>query len=85
VGKTVGQIATGDINTDLSPLNPATNQPYFNLNKLGWGTGWAAGNVLRFNTAAANYPVWLARTVLHGPATALNDSFQLQVRGDIDR
>lgn len=85
VGKSVGQIATGDINTDLAPVNPATGQPYFTLNKLGWGTGWAAGNVLRFNTAAANYPVWLARTVLQGPATALNDSFQLQVRGDIDR
>ncbi len=85
VGKSVGQIDTGSINTDLAPVNPATGQPYFTLNKLGWGTGWAAGNVLRFNTAAANYPVWLARTVLQGPATALNDSFQLQVRGDIDR
>ena len=85
VGKSVGQIATGDINTDLAPINPATGQPYFTLNKLGWGTGWSAGNVLRFNTAAANYPIWLARTVLQGPATALNDSFQLQVRGDIDR
>lgn len=85
VGKSVGQIATGDINTDLAPVNPATGAPYFSLQALGWGSGWSAGNVLRFNTAAANYPVWLARTVLQGPATALNDSFQLQVRGDIDR
>lgn len=85
VGKSVGQIATGDINTDLAPVNPATGSPYFSLEALGWGSGWSAGNVLRFNTAAANYPVWLARTVLQGPATALNDSFQLQVRGDIDR
>lgn len=85
VGKSVGQIATGDINTNLAPVNPATGVPYFTLQALGWGSGWAAGNVLRFNTAAANYPVWLARTVLQGPATALNDSFQLQVRGDIDR
>lgn len=85
VGKSVGQIATGDINTNLAPVNPATGVPYFTLQALGWGSGWAAGNVLRFNTAAANYPVWLARTVLQGPATALKDSFQLQVRGDIDR
>jgi hypothetical protein len=67
------------------PLNPATGTPYFVLNKLGWGTGWAADNVLRFNTAAANYPIWLARTVLQGPASALSDSFQVQIRGDIDR
>ena len=85
VGEVAGQIGTGDINTDLAPLNPATGTPYFVLNKLGWGTGWAADNVLRFNTAAANYPIWLARTVLQGPATALNDSFQVQIRGDIDR
>lgn len=85
VGKSVGQIATGDINTTLSPNNPATGQPYFTLAASGWGTGWAAGNVLRFNTAAANYPIWLARTVLQGPATELNDGFQLQIRGDIDR
>lgn len=85
VGENAGQIGTGDINSDLAPINPATNTPYFELNALGWGSGWAAGNVLRFNTAAANYPIWLARTVLQGPATALNDSFQIQIRGDIDR
>jgi hypothetical protein len=85
VGENAGQIGTGDINSDIAPINPATNTPYFELNALGWGSGWAAGNVLRFNTAAANYPIWLARTVLQGPATALNDSFQIQIRGDIDR
>lgn len=85
VGKSIGQIATGDINTNLSPINPATGQPYFTILATGWGTGWSAGNVLRFNTAAANYPIWLARTVLQGPSTELNDGFQLQIRGDIDR
>lgn len=85
VGRSVGQIATGDINTDLAPKNPATGAPYFSLKALGWGTGWSAGNVMRFNTAAANYPIWLARTVLQGPVTALNDGFQLQIRGGEDR
>jgi hypothetical protein len=85
VGKNIGQIATGDINTPLSPLNPATGQPYFTLTNLGWGTGWSAGNVLRFNTAGANFPLWLARTVLQGAGAALSDSFQVQIRGDIDR
>lgn len=85
VGRAAGQIGTGDINSDCAPVNPATGTPYFDLKALGWGSGWSAGNVLRFNTAAANYPTWLARTVLQGPATALSDSFQIQIRGDKDR
>lgn len=85
VGRSIGQIGTGDINLDIAPINPATGVPYFTLRALGWGSGWVAGNVLRFNTAAANYPLWLARTVLQGPATAQDDSFQVQIRGDIDR
>jgi hypothetical protein len=85
VGRSAGQIGTGDINTDCAPVNPATGTPYFDLKALGWGSGWSAGNVLRFNTAAANYPTWLVRTVLQGPATALSDSFQIQIRGDKDR
>lgn len=85
IGQNLGQIAEGDINTDCSPINPATLTPYFTIRALGWGGGWVAGNVLRFNTAGANYPIWLARTVLQGPVTAQNDGFQLQLRGDIDR
>lgn len=85
VGKSLGQIATGDLATICSPVNPATGAPYFTLSPLGWGGGWVAGNVLRFNTAGANYPIWMARTVLQGPSSAQNDSFQLQLRGDIDR
>ncbi|WP_316150050.1 hypothetical protein [Cupriavidus sp. BIC8F] len=84
IGESVGQIAVGNVNTDCSPTNPSTGQPYFTLKALGFGGGWAAGNVLRFNTAAANYPLWLARTVLQSSATGQSDSFRLQIRGDID-
>lgn len=85
VGRSIGQIGVGDINLDTAPINPATGVPYFTLKAQGWGLGWVAGNVLRFNTAAANFPIWLARTVLQGPATAQDDNFQVQIRGDIDR
>ena len=37
--------------------------PYFRLPALGWGNGWATGNVLRFNTIGAQFPVWVVRTV----------------------
>lgn len=85
VGKNVGQIAVGSTSADLSPMNPARGAPYWSLNALGFGGGWSAGNVIRFKTAAANAPAWAARTVLQGPVTSLDDSFQLQARGDIDR
>ena len=85
VGEHVGQIATGTINEVCAPLNPASNAPYFEIQPLGWGGGWAAGNALRLNTAAAHFPVWIARTVAAGQAEADDDRFSIQIRGDIDR
>ncbi len=85
IGETSGQIATGlSISTAIAPLNPATGQPYFTIEPGGWGAGWSTGNCLRFNTYAANYPLWLARTVKQGPAQGATDSFRLQIRGDAD-
>lgn len=84
IGESVGQIGVGDINTDTAIINPTTGQPYFTLKALGWGGGWSAGNVLRFNTAAANYPIWLARTVLQSVPSGASDSFRLQIRGDVN-
>lgn len=83
VGENLGVIATGDTNTDLSPVNALTSQPYFTLRAAGWGLGWAAGNQLRFNTIGANAPTWIARTILAG-ATLEGDSFDVEVRGDTD-
>ncbi|MGO4151426.1 hypothetical protein [Cupriavidus sp. YAF13] len=84
IGESVGQVAIGNINTDCAPTNPATGQPYFTIKALGWGGGWAAGNVLRYNTAGANYPLWLARTVLQSSASGASDAFRLQIRGDVN-
>lgn len=85
IGQNLGQIGVGDIGSDTAPINPATGVPYFRLKAGGWGSGWSAGNVLRFNTAGANFPIWLVRTVLQGDSSVINDSFQVQIRGDINR
>lgn len=82
VGEGSGQIGTGSIDADCEPVNPRTGEPYFSINHLGWGGGWAAGNVVRMNSAGANYPVWIARSVLQGPETVDSDYFQLDIRGD---
>jgi len=85
VGEHVGQIASGGTSADCQPTNPAAGAPYFVIRAGGWGEGWAAGNVLRFNTRGANAPVWIARTVLQGEPEYDDDSFRVQIRGDIDR
>ena len=85
IGETVGQIVTGHaIVNALAPTNPATGVPYFSLPALGWGAGWAVGNVLRFNTVAANYPVWVVRTILQGNPSQDGDQFTLGLIGDVN-
>lgn len=85
VGEYSGQIGTGTINMDYAPINPVTGVPYFIVKKEGWGAGWVSGNVLRFNTIAATFPVWVIRTVKQSEPTVLSDQFQIMLRGDIDR
>lgn len=84
VGEFSGQIAIGDTNSDCAPLNPATAAPYFTIPLLGWGLGWSTGNVLRFNTIAANRPVQVARTILQSETSSGADQFCIEVRGAVD-
>lgn len=82
MGEHVGIVGRYYITNDCSPINPATNQPFFFLDYRGWGTGWASGNVVRFNTDGASPDLWIARTTLQGPVTEPNDQFTIQIRGD---
>jgi hypothetical protein len=84
IGEKYGVIGSYYIANDIAPINPATGQPFFFLDRRGWGTGWAINNVLRLNTDGANHDLWIARTTLQGPATEPNDQFTLQIRGDAE-
>lgn len=85
-GEAVGQIISGDTGTTLAPVDPYTGVPYFTLSPAGWGSGWAAGNVLRFNTVGAAFPFWASRTVLQSPAAPPgSDRVTISIRGDIDQ
>lgn len=83
IGENLGVIGTGSTATDLSITNLLTGKPYFVLRKDGWGTGWAPGVQLRFNTVAAAPGFHVARVILPG-ATLEGDSFDLAFRGDAD-
>lgn len=84
VGETLGQIATGDVNSTFAPVNPNTGTPYITIDPTGWGT-WPAGATLRFNTTGANGTVWAARVTLPSAPTDTPDGITYALRGDIDR
>ncbi len=84
VEEKLGIITTGTTAADTAPINPQSGVPYFTLKADGWGSGWAVGNAIRFNTDGCLAPVWICRTVLAGQGTETNDDFTLQIRGDAD-
>ena len=85
IGEHVGFIGTGSINTDFAPTNPVGAAPYFTLRALGWGSGWAAGNVLFVHIVGAISPFACIRTVQMGPPAGIDYTFELLGRGDVDR
>lgn len=85
IGEHVGFIATGSINTDLSPINPIAGAPYFTMRALGFGVGWAAGNVIFIHTVGAMVPFAAIRTVQQGSPAGIDYNFTLLGRGDVDR
>ena len=86
VGETVGEIGTGSTTVATSPLNPMTAQPYFTIPQEAWGTGWSANNLVRFNTAAAKYPIWIGNAIQqHQGNSSENYDFTIGYHANIDR
>ena len=67
----------------IAPINPLTNTPYFTIQSQGFGGGWNQGNIIRFNTTGASHHFFAGRIVLPGAEANEEDSFQIEVRGDI--
>jgi len=85
IGEHVGQVMTGaSIGADLAPVNPATGDPYFTLRRLGFGGGWSAGNILRFNTYQSAKPIQIIQSILQGDPTSDDFKFCLCFSGDVD-
>lgn len=85
IGEHVGVIGTGSLGADCAPVNPNTGAPYFTVREAGWGSGWMAGNVLRFNTVGAMASIPLMRVIQQGPESGTDYSFSINGRGDVDR
>jgi len=84
IGERAGQVLTGaSILSNIAPINPISGLPYFTISAAGFGGGWSTGNALRFNTTAANAPIWINRTTMPSDDTLTpTDDFVIQIRGD---
>lgn len=87
IGEHLGILAQLNLNdfvagSFISLTNNLTGELYFSIARNGFGVGWAAGNCIRFNTDAANFPYWFVRTTLQAPPTEPTDSYEFQIRGD---
>lgn len=84
VGKSVGQLGVYPISADIAPLNPNFGVPYFTVPAGGWGSGWSAGNVVRFKTLSTSAPFQLLRCTLQADAVTGNDDFKVCLRANVN-
>ena len=86
IGQTVGEIGTGSIDGATSPINPMTGYAYFTIPQGAWGIGWSANNVVRINTGAAKYPIWIGNAIQqHQGSSSDNYDFTIGYHANIDR
>jgi hypothetical protein len=86
IGRSLGQIASGTVNADFSPVNAqADNAPYFTLRSGGWGSGQVPGNVLFIHIRGAEMSFGMLRSISPGSAAGIDYSALLELNGDIDR
>jgi hypothetical protein len=81
----LGFVGKFDTLTNLAPINPATNKPYFTIDKRAFGTDtpWAVQDVIRFNTWGALMPVWVLCAVQPNPNPPKGtDGFEQYLFGD---
>lgn len=88
-GEHLGFVGKFDTLTNLAPINPATQKPYFTLDKRAFGgnhnqvANWAIHDVIRFNTEGTLMPVWILRAVQPSSKKQLDeDGFRLCLFGD---
>ncbi|HRI96922.1 MAG TPA: hypothetical protein PLZ93_15010 [Nocardioides sp.] len=70
------------ITEDIAPINPVSGKPFWTIRADGWGSGWAAGNALRWNTVSATRPLWAARVTLPGEITEAEDRVRVNAYGN---
>ncbi len=81
-GAGVGAVAVGNINNNYSPTNPDFTQPYFTLNKNGFGGTWDTGNTIQFRTIPAAKGIWFKQVVPAGSVSYSGNNFNFRIVGE---
>lgn len=72
VGDTLGAVGSGNLTSNLQPINPAFSQPYFTLLSAGWGGAFSAGDTVTFLTTPAMPPkIWVKFFVPAGAGASI--------------
>lgn len=82
VGRRMGQIATGNTQTEFAPVNPHTLMPYLVIPAGALGDGWNIGEAVRFETFASSKPALLLRPVQSGHSQINSGRPVLAFRGN---
>lgn len=83
----LGFVGQYDIISDLAPINPVKNEPYFTIPKQAFApngqSAWAVGETIRFNTFGTHCGAWIIRAVQPSAvSTTETDGFALCLRGN---
>ena len=80
-GDTVGALGSGNLSTDLEPINPDFSRPYFTLPSAGFSGSFVAGDSIIFQTHPAAIPLWLKEIVPKGAASG-NEETVIAISGE---
>ena len=84
IGQHLGLIASGNVNEDFSPINPARGAPYFTLYAAGLSAGFIQGNALFIDTVGAAADIAVLRCTQPSTPAGVTDSVGFIQRGDVD-
>lgn len=85
IGQHLGQIASGNINSDFSPVHVAAGAPYMTVPAAGWGGLWVGGNVVFIDTIGAEAAIDCVRCTQPSSPAGMDDSAWIVQRGDVAR
>lgn len=72
-GDTLGNVGSGVVGTDFSPLNPDFSRVYLTIEAAMLGGTWLSGDKVTFTTHPARVPVGQLRVVPAGAASLANN------------
>ena len=82
VGTRSGDVGTGTISTETSPVNSAFGEPFFSIDPAAFGGSFAAGDTIQFSTHPAAYPLWYKRVVPAGAGSLGGNKVTVAVDGE---